>query len=81
MKEGQILNRVNVELIFTGNELLIGKTLNTNSQWLAKRIYSLGAQVTRMVCVSDTLEDISKKDYEVFIRNSWNACNSSLVGC
>jgi nicotinamide-nucleotide amidase len=53
------LTTVTVELIFTGNELLIGKTLNTNSQWLAKRIYSLGAQVTRMMIVGDTLEDIS----------------------
>ncbi|MFX1520355.1 MAG: molybdopterin-binding protein [Promethearchaeota archaeon] len=53
------MNNVTVELIFTGNELLIGKTLNTNSQWLAKRIFSLGAQVTRMVSVSDDLEEIS----------------------
>ncbi|MFX1520356.1 MAG: competence/damage-inducible protein A [Promethearchaeota archaeon] len=53
------MTTVTVELIFTGNELLIGKTLNTNSQWLAKRIYSLGAQTIRMMSVGDTLEDIS----------------------
>ena len=50
---------VKIELLFTGNELLIGKTLNTNSQWLAKRIYSLGAQVTRMANVLDDLKEIS----------------------
>ncbi|WP_287586552.1 molybdopterin-binding protein [Candidatus Borrarchaeum sp.] len=50
---------VNIELLFTGNELLIGKTLNTNAQWLAKRIYSLGAQVTRMANVMDDLQEIS----------------------
>ncbi len=48
-----------VELLFTGNELLIGKTLNTNAQWLAKRIYSLGAKVIRMANVLDNLEEIS----------------------
>jgi len=50
---------VKIELLFTGNELLIGKTLNTNAQWLAKRIYSLGAQVTRMANVLDDLQEIS----------------------
>jgi len=50
---------IEIELLFTGNELLIGKTLNTNSQWLAKRIYSLGAQVTRMANVLDDLQEIS----------------------
>ena len=53
------MHKVSVELIFTGNELLIGKILNTNSQWLAKRIYSLGAQIIRMMSVGDTLDDIS----------------------
>lgn len=50
---------VKIELLFTGNELLIGKTLNTNAQWLSKRIYSLGAQVTRMANVMDDLQEIS----------------------
>jgi len=50
---------VEIELLFTGNELLIGKTLNTNAQWLAKRIYSLGAQVTRMANALDDLKEIS----------------------
>ncbi|MFX1466391.1 MAG: competence/damage-inducible protein A [Promethearchaeota archaeon] len=62
------MHKVSVELIFTGNELLIGKTLNTNSQWLAKRIYSLGAQITRMMSVGDTLDDISTALLEVIGR-------------
>ncbi len=62
------LSNINVELLFTGDELLIGNTLNTNSQWLAKRIYSLGARVTRMVCVSDNLEDISNEVLETIRR-------------
>ena len=46
-----------VELICVGNELLIGKTLNTNAQWLAKRITSLGLSVRRITVVGDDLDE------------------------
>ena len=49
----------NVEIICVGNELLIGKTLNTNAHWLAKRITSLGLKVRRIVVVGDDLDEIS----------------------
>ncbi len=49
----------NVEIICVGNELLIGKTLNTNAHWLAKRITSLGLTVNRITVVGDNLNDIS----------------------
>jgi len=48
-----------VELICVGNELLIGKTLNTNAQWLAKRITSLGLSVRRITVVGDDLDEIA----------------------
>ena len=48
------------ELICTGNELIMGKVLNTNSNWLAKRITKLGGKITRMIVVPDNLELISK---------------------
>jgi len=49
----------NVEMICVGNELLIGKTLNTNAHWLAKRITSLGLKVRRITVVGDDLEEIA----------------------
>jgi nicotinamide-nucleotide amidase len=49
----------NVEIISVGNELLIGKTLNTNAQWLAKRLTVLGLNVRRITTVSDDIEEIS----------------------
>jgi nicotinamide-nucleotide amidase len=49
----------NVEIISVGNELLIGKTLNTNAQWLAKRLTALGLNVRRITTVSDDVEEIS----------------------
>ncbi len=48
-----------VELICVGNELLIGKTLNTNAQWLAKRITNLGLTIRRVTVVGDNIKEIS----------------------
>lgn len=48
-----------VEIISVGNELLIGRTANTNAQWLAKYITSLGGQLRRIVIVGDSLDEIS----------------------
>ncbi len=48
-----------VELICFGNELLIGKTVNTNANWLGKRIMMLGATLTRITSVSDSIQDMS----------------------
>jgi molybdenum cofactor synthesis domain-containing protein len=48
-----------LEIICIGNELLIGKTLNTNAQWLAKRITSLGLSIHRITVVGDIIEEIS----------------------
>lgn len=50
---------VRMEIICVGNELLIGKTLNTNAHWLAKRATTLGLIVNRITVVRDDVEDIS----------------------
>jgi len=49
-----------IELICVGNELLIGKITNTNAQWLAKRITTMGLNVSRITVVSDDTTEISK---------------------
>jgi nicotinamide-nucleotide amidase len=48
-----------VEIISVGNELLIGKTLNTNAQWLAKRITTLGLTARRITVIADETEEIA----------------------
>ena len=48
-----------VEIICIGNELLIGKILNTNAQWLARRITTLGLNVSRITIVGDEVNEIS----------------------
>jgi len=49
-----------VELICVGNELLIGKVVNTNASWLAQRITESGGKVGRMAVVGDDLDEISE---------------------
>jgi nicotinamide-nucleotide amidase len=56
------------EIICVGNELLIGKTLNTNAHWLAKRVTSLGAMVKRITVVSDDVDEIAKAVREALKR-------------
>jgi molybdenum cofactor synthesis domain-containing protein len=48
-----------VEIICIGTELLIGKTLNTNAHWLAKRITVLGLKVHRITTSADEVDEIS----------------------
>jgi molybdenum cofactor synthesis domain-containing protein len=49
-----------MEIICVGNELLIGKTLNTNAHWLARRATSLGIMVKRITVVADDVDEIAK---------------------
>lgn len=49
-----------IEIVCVGNELLIGKTLNTNAQWLAKRITTIGLNVKRIITISDDVDEISQ---------------------
>ncbi len=48
-----------LELICVGNELLIGKVVNTNASWMGKRATSLGTDVRRRtVCRDEILERV-----------------------
>ena len=50
---------ITVEIICFGNELLIGKTINTNANWLGKRLVMLGAELQRVTTISDELEEMA----------------------
>ncbi|MEM2136572.1 MAG: molybdopterin-binding protein [Candidatus Methanomethylicia archaeon] len=47
-----------VEIISIGEELLIGKVVNTNASWIARRIAELGGKVRRIITVGDNTEEI-----------------------
>jgi nicotinamide-nucleotide amidase len=51
---------MNVELVNTGSELMLGRVLNTHQQWLCRRLADLGHVVTRQVAIADngkTIQD------------------------
>lgn len=42
-----------IEILNTGNELLLGSTLNTHGQWLGQELFRLGLRVQRLTTVPD----------------------------
>ena len=60
---------MNIELLIIGNEILIGKTLDSNSNWMAKRIARYGHQLKRITTISDDLDVISSTLREILKRN------------
>jgi nicotinamide-nucleotide amidase len=49
---------MNVEIVNTGSELMLGRVLNTHQQWLCRRLADLGHVVTRQVAIADTADEI-----------------------
>ncbi|MDO6739049.1 CinA family nicotinamide mononucleotide deamidase-related protein [Wenyingzhuangia sp. 2_MG-2023] len=45
-------------IITIGDEILIGQVLDTNSQWMASHLHTLGAELMESVSISDTKEAI-----------------------
>ena len=44
---------MHIELINTGQELLLGRVLNTHQQWICRQLADLGYEVNRQICVAD----------------------------
>jgi molybdenum cofactor synthesis domain-containing protein len=60
--------RCTVEIVSIGNELLIGKIANTNAQWLAKQITTLGGDVKRISNIGDVLAEIATSVVDALTR-------------
>ena len=59
---------MNVEIVNTGSELMLGRVLNTHQQWLCRRLADLGYVVTRQVAVADTGREIQNTVREALDR-------------
>jgi len=59
---------VNIELLNTGSELMLGRVLNTHQQWLCRHLADLGYVVTRQVAVPDTAHNIQSAVREALSR-------------
>lgn len=47
-----------IDVIATGDEIIFGQLVDTNSAWIAKLSTEQGARVRRISCIGDHLEDI-----------------------
>ncbi|MEM3185407.1 MAG: molybdopterin-binding protein [Conexivisphaerales archaeon] len=56
------------EIVCIGNELLTGRTVNSNAQWLGKSIYQLGGIVKRITVAPDIVSEIKQVVKEVLAR-------------
>ena len=54
------LARVNIELINTGTELMLGRVLNTHQQWICRALADCGYVVTRQIAVADDGHEIQR---------------------
>jgi molybdenum cofactor synthesis domain-containing protein len=59
---------VDMEIICVGNELLIGKTVNTNAHWIGKQATNLGVNVKRVTAVQDVVDEIADVVCEAILR-------------
>ena len=57
-----------VELINTGNELMLGRVLNTHQQWICSQLADAGYTVTRQIAVSDRADEIQAAVREALCR-------------
>ena len=57
------------EIINIGNELLIGKIVNSNASWLSNKITYLGYNVSRITVISDNICEIANSIQEAQSRH------------
>ncbi len=62
---------MNIELITTGNELLLGRVLNSHQQWICRQLADAGYSVQRQVTVPDTSAAIADSVTEALARADW----------
>jgi nicotinamide-nucleotide amidase len=61
---------ITCEIIAVGNELLLGDVLDTNSNWVCKKITGIGGQVERAVLVRDNLSVIVRELHSALDRKT-----------
>jgi len=49
-----------IEVIATGDEILFGRIVDTNSSWIARRASEVGANLRRITCVRDDIDEITE---------------------
>ncbi|XP_076472188.1 FAD synthase-like isoform X2 [Babylonia areolata] len=71
--------RVTAGIIIVGDEILKGQTKDTNSHFIAKRLFALGVDVKKVSVIGDDLEGIAKEVAE-FSQNYSHVITSGGIG-
>jgi nicotinamide-nucleotide amidase len=58
-------------IINIGNELLFGKTINTNASFIAEKLYATGIEVKKNIVIADEPGTISKTIADAFRETDW----------
>ena len=61
---------VNIEIIATGDELMYGRILDTNSHWIAQRVAEIGAKLRRVTMVGDEPDVIASALHDALKRDA-----------
>lgn len=61
---------MDAQIITIGNELLLGRTVDTNASWLARRLDEAGFRVARKITVGDNLEAIEEAVRDALIQST-----------
>ncbi|MFO8031383.1 MAG: molybdopterin-binding protein [Desulfohalobiaceae bacterium] len=56
---------IRAEILSTGDELISGSLVDTNSAWIAERLLQTGLQIRRISCVGDELQVLSSTLLEI----------------
>jgi competence/damage-inducible protein CinA-like protein len=67
-RSGSLAAVVNIELINTGTELMLGAVLNTHQQWIGRQLAAVGRVVGRQVAVGDSARQIQEAVREALTR-------------
>jgi nicotinamide-nucleotide amidase len=62
---------LNIEIINTGSELMLGLVLNTHAQWLGRQLADAGYEVSRQIAVADTGAAITEAVRESLARTDF----------
>src|SRR5690349_24877684 len=67
------------EILCIGNELLSGTVVNTNAQWISKKITNIGGLIKRVTVVRDDINEIASIVKEILARKpNWLIISGGL---
>jgi nicotinamide-nucleotide amidase len=72
--------RRRVELIAVGREILRGRVLDTNSNWLAKELTGMGGEVSRICVVDDVPQEIGRELHAALQHGAGAICTTGGLG-